>query len=198
MAPDSQKLSTRKQQSHSAFALLALKWGVSRLFDFNIAGPPLREIARSCGPAHATGCDALLNLISTGQDLEMEMKHELGRLELTSTGFGILTILLRQDPLLVRVSDLGEALQLSAPATSTALARLEVARLIHRGRTPENRRNVTVGLTNKGCELIESALTRFEAKINRLMGSLKPSEVQTLLRACNHLQSARTDPTDSE
>lgn len=148
------------------------------------------DIAVSCGGEHAPGCTALLELLATAQALDRELHHELGNLGLTANGFGILTVLWGADPKHVGVGELAEQLQMAKPVVSSSLARLEIARLIIRSRTPDNRRLVTVCLTDLGCETIEAAFTHFESKINTLMHDLRPDEVAVLIRACRQLKPA--------
>lgn len=156
-------------------------------FRIAIARDPLLALAKSAGDHHSAGCVALLNLLHTSEEVGEKLRHELGHLQLSSVGFGILTLLASHPEAQMSTSQLAAALDRTAQSISHALGRLELGHFIERARNPSNRRQNLVQLTNLGRTTIHHALQEFETTIHRLMSAFTPEELTILQRSCNRL-----------
>lgn len=168
---------------------------MSRPNPLQLAREPLLRLADASGSRHASRCAALLELLTTGECLGQAMRHELGRLGLSSNGFGVLVLLRRPSDEPWNTGGLASALDLPAHTISEALARLEMAALVIRRRNPDNRRQNMVELTPAGRHVIDRTLDQFESSIHRRMEVLNPTELKTLRRACHRLCPAPPSAT---
>jgi MarR family 2-MHQ and catechol resistance regulon transcriptional repressor len=82
---------------------------------------------------------------------------------------------------------LASKLMSSASNLSTVLDNLERAGLVKRTRGTEDRRYVTVALTEAGRARIEEVFPAQAARIRALMGALRPDEIEELGRLCRKL-----------
>jgi DNA-binding MarR family transcriptional regulator len=123
----------------------------------------LLTTARHAGPTAELRCLALLACVSAGAAIHAAMQRDLARSGLTEPGFGILSVLLAQDPEAVLRSDLAVAAGLSPMRTDDALTRLEMSRLVQRHRDAGDRRLVWLRLTDAGKTRITDALRQYVA-----------------------------------
>jgi DNA-binding MarR family transcriptional regulator len=97
-----------------------------------------------------------------------------------------------------RPTALAEALGVH-PSTVTRLCdRLVAKRLIRRGESPTNRREVNVTLTSKGRRLVDSVTGTRRAEISRIVARVPAGERSTLVHALNALGEAAEEPADSD
>jgi Transcriptional regulators len=97
-----------------------------------------------------------------------------------------------------RPTELAEALAVH-PSTVTRLCdRLVAKRLIRRGESPMNRREVSVTLTPKGRRLVDSVTVRRRAEIVGIVARVPAGERPTLLHALHALGEAADEPADSD
>jgi MarR family 2-MHQ and catechol resistance regulon transcriptional repressor len=111
---------------------------------------------------------------------------QYGMLEnLTVTQFGVLETLHHLGPLCQ--NEIGTKLLKSNGNISLVLENLEKNGLVWRERNPQDRRMVTVNLTQKGQELISRIFPNQVKAITEEMGVLSPSEQETLGNLCRKL-----------
>lgn len=108
--------------------------------------------------------------------------HEAG---LTWSQFGALEALYHLGPLCQR--DLGQKLLKSTGNITMVVDNLERRGLARRDRNPDDRRYVTVSLTEAGRELIERLFPRHAAAITREFSVLTAEEQDELARLCRKL-----------
>jgi len=102
--------------------------------------------------------------IVIAQHLERSVNRALEPFGLSLGQYDILATLRRQGPRgKMTPTQLMKCVMLSSGGMTNRVDRLEQAGLIERGEDPDDRRGVVVGLTVKGCALIEAATAaRFE------------------------------------
>jgi DNA-binding MarR family transcriptional regulator len=86
------------------------------------------------------------------------------------------------DPYRLLPSELSASLLVSSGTLTNRLDRLEGKGLIERRPNPDDRRSVEVGLTKRGLELTEEAVTEHVASEQRMLAGLSDRERQTLDR----------------
>jgi len=105
--------------------------------------------------------------------------------DLTISQFGILEALFHKGPLCQR--DLATKILKSTGNITMVIDNLERRRLVRRERTAEDRRYITIHLTNEGQLLIAEVFPRVMATIMEEMGILKEAEQNELGRLCRML-----------
>jgi DNA-binding MarR family transcriptional regulator len=102
--------------------------------------------------------------------------------------FDVLAALRRAGPpYTLMPSQLSDALMMSRAGMTNRLDRLEAAGLVERSIDPADRRSFRVALTEKGCQVVDAALTDHAANIARLIAILDPEEAAALDRALRKL-----------
>jgi MarR family 2-MHQ and catechol resistance regulon transcriptional repressor len=110
---------------------------------------------------------------------------------LTSGQFGVLEALYHLGPM--HQGTLGEKLLQSKGNISTIISNLEVRDLVERRRDEDDRRYVTVHLTDEGRSLIGDAFPDHVQRIVNTMDVLDDEEIETLGRLCRKLGRGNTD-----
>jgi MarR family 2-MHQ and catechol resistance regulon transcriptional repressor len=82
----------------------------------------------------------------------------------------------------------------SASNLSTVLDNLERAGLVTRTRGTDDRRHVTVALTEAGKSRIEEVFPAQAERVRALMDALRPDEIEELGRLCRKLGLAAARP----
>ena len=111
--------------------------------------------------------------------------QHLARKGLTFSQYGVLDMLFHFGPL--RLGQIAEKILKSEGNMTTVVDNLERAGLVKRERSIEDRRVVTVSLTEKGCQLISEVLPQHIQAIVEEMSILTPEEQETLGRLCRKL-----------
>ena len=96
-------------------------------------------------------------MISVAAHIECELEEALAEHRLTRPSFLVLDALERADGHTLSQRELVNRMRRTSGTLSVRLGRLERARLISREPDPENRRSVTVTLTERGRELVTAA-----------------------------------------
>lgn len=119
--------------------------------------------------------------IVIAQHLERSVNAALEPLGLSLGQFDILATLRRQGPQgRMTPTQLMKSIMLSSGGLTNRLDRLEEAGWIAREADPEDRRGVVVGLTKKGCDIIDRATeVRFDEAKNSLP-AMNPKETKEL------------------
>jgi len=105
--------------------------------------------------------------------------------ELTISQFGVLETLYHLGPLCQ--SEISHKLLLSTGNITLVIDNLEKHGLVHRQRNLEDRRFITVSLTEAGRTLIAEVFPRQAAAITEEMGALEPAEQAALGQLCRKL-----------
>lgn len=140
-----------------------------------------------------SGLEVLWRISFLHKDLRRSAGRRLSKVELPNWAFDVLAALRRQGPPYeMSPSRLSEATMLTSGAMTNRLDRLEDARLVERHPHPEDRRGLSIRLTQRGKNLIDRALEiRFE-HANQALTSLSESERTQLVGLLRKLVAART------
>jgi DNA-binding MarR family transcriptional regulator len=111
-------------------------------------------------------------MISVATHVEAELEETLAEHRLSRPSFLVLDALARAQAQTLNQRDLVNALRRTSGTLSVRLGRLEHARLITREPDPENRRSVTVTLTERGRELVTRARPAYAERAARLAAGL--------------------------
>ncbi len=96
-----------------------------------------------------------------------------------------------------RPTELAEALAVH-PSTITRLCdRLVAKRLVHRGESPANRREVSIRLTPKGRRLVDAVTARRRAEIATIAANIPARERTAMVHALHALGEAAGEPPDA-
>ena len=126
-----------------------------------------------------------IKLLRATETVSGRLAAEVQAAGLTGSQFGALEALLHLGPLCQR--DLGEKLLKSTGNITMVVDNLEKRGLVRRERDPDDRRYVTVYLTDAGRELIEEIFPRHAAAIAEQFRLLSPTEQEELGRLCRKL-----------
>lgn len=114
--------------------------------------------------------------------LEKQRESVLVDFDLTLWSFDMLATLRRQGPPhQLKPTELYGLLMLSSGAMTNRIDRLEKSGLVNRLRDPNDRRSVTVQLTNKGIKKVDAVMPVLFTQENQLLEDLSKSETKTLI-----------------
>lgn len=105
--------------------------------------------------------------------------------DLTISQFGVLEALLHKGPLCQR--DIAAKILKSSGNMTLVIDNLEKRRLVRRERTSDDRRYLTISLTDEGVELIRDVFARVEEAIVAQMQVLADTEQEQLGMLCKKL-----------
>lgn len=111
-------------------------------------------------------------VISVAAHVDAELEEALAEHRLSRPSFLVLDALAGAQGHTLNQRELVSALRRTSGTLSVRLGRLERARVISREPDPENRRSVTVTLTDRGRELVERARPAYTERTARLTGGL--------------------------
>src|ERR1700743_3401274 len=111
-------------------------------------------------------------VISVAAHVEGELEEALAEHRLSRPSFLVLDALERAEGHTLNQRDLVSALRRTSGTLSVRLGRLERARMITREPDPDNRRSVTVTLTDRGRALVQGARPAYEERAKRLLAGL--------------------------
>jgi MarR family 2-MHQ and catechol resistance regulon transcriptional repressor len=133
--------------------------------------------------------DAYIKLMRAADSVTARLDPLMRAADLTVGQFGALEALLHRGPLCQR--DLGRKLLRSGGNITVVVGNLARRGLVRRHRRPQDRRFVTVTLTDKGRRLIGGIFPRHVRHVVRELGALSPPEQAELGRLCRQLGLAR-------
>jgi DNA-binding MarR family transcriptional regulator len=110
--------------------------------------------------------------ISVAAHLESELEEALAEHRLTRASFLVLDALERTEGQTMNQRDLVTRVRRTSGTLSVRLGRLERARMIEREPDPDNRRSVTVTLTERGRSLVRAARPAYQQRAQRLAAGL--------------------------
>jgi len=129
--------------------------------------------------------DTFIKLVRATESVNARLQAGLADGRVTGSQFGVLEALLHLGPL--NQCDLGRKLLKSSGNMTMVVDNLEKRGLVRRVRDVEDRRYVTVHLTDEGRELIEAVFPRHAAGIAAEMSVLTAAEQEELGRLCRKL-----------
>ncbi len=119
-------------------------------------------------------------VISVAAHLESELEETLAEHRLSRPSYLVLDALERTAEHTLSQRELVARVRRTAGTVSIRLGRLERARMIEREPDPENRRSVTVTLTERGATLVRGARGAYAERAQRLVGGLPEDGIETL------------------
>ncbi len=136
-------------------------------------------------PKEIRALNAFINFMRAADSVNSRMSRELARLRLTMSQFGALEVLYHLGPL--SQNKLGMKLLKSSGNVTMVVDNLEKRALVKRVRSPEDRRSVSVTLTEDGQKLIEEIFPQHVGSIVAEFEVLSAREQETLRRLCRKL-----------
>jgi DNA-binding MarR family transcriptional regulator len=128
-------------------------------------------------------------VISVAAHVEAELEEALAEYRLSRPSFLVLDALQRAENHTLNQHELVSALRRTSGTLSVRLGRLERARMITREPDPENRRSVTVTLTDRGAELARRVAPAYTDRAARLAGGLPEGTAGSLGEALTAWQA---------
>ena len=119
-------------------------------------------------------------LVSVAAHVEGELEEALAEHRLTRPSFQVLDALAQADEHTLNQRDLVRRVRRTSGTLSVRLGRLERARLIVREPDPDNRRSVTVTLTDRGRDLVLAARPVYAERAERLLAGLPEGAAESL------------------
>ena len=135
--------------------------------------------------------NAFIKLVRAADSVGARLKDSPAEAGLTDGQFGVLEALYHLGPLHQR--ELGTKLLRSGGNVTMVVDNLEKRGLVRRERGVEDRRFVTVHLTDAGRRLIARIFPRHAARVTEEMSVLTPAEQDELGRLCRKLGKAERD-----
>jgi MarR family transcriptional regulator, 2-MHQ and catechol-resistance regulon repressor len=136
-------------------------------------------------PEEVRALGAYVKLMRAADSVSARLAGPLGEWGLTETQFGALEALYHVGPMNQR--DLGRKLLRSGGNVTMVVDNLEKRGLVRRERDADDRRFVTVHLTDAGRRLIARVFPRHAANVTAEFGVLTPAEQDELGRLCRKL-----------
>ena len=143
-----------------------------------------------------TALDAYIKLMRAAESVTARLEPLMRGADLTVGQFGALEALLHLGPLCQR--DLGHKLLRSGGNTTVVVGNLARRGLVRRHRGRQDRRFVTVTLTDKGRRLIGGIFPRHAEHVVREMRALSPADQAELGRLCRRLGRGRREGREKE
>lgn len=140
--------------------------------------------------------DAYIKLMRAAESVTSRLEPLMRAADLTVGQFGVLEALLHLGPLCQR--DLGRKLLRSGGNTTVVVGNLARRGLVRRTRRSDDRRFITVTLTDKGRRLIAGIFPRHAQHVVREMRALSPADQAELGRLCRELGRGRRDGREKE
>jgi MarR family transcriptional regulator, 2-MHQ and catechol-resistance regulon repressor len=124
-------------------------------------------------------------LMRAAESVTSRVGRTMAAADLTISQFGVLEALLHKGPLCQR--DIAAKILKSTGNITLVIDNLEKRSLVRRERTSEDRRYLTIQLTDQGLELIREVFARVEAAIVAEMKVLTNDEQEVLGLLCKKL-----------
>jgi MarR family 2-MHQ and catechol resistance regulon transcriptional repressor len=129
-------------------------------------------------PEEARALDAYVKLVRAADAVSARIHRHLADTGLSTSQFGVLEALLHLGPMCQK--DLGEKILKSGGNVTFVVRNLERMQLVRRERPKENRRFVTVALTDEGRRLIRRVFPRHVEGVVATMGALPAADLEAL------------------
>src|SRR6202034_2442868 len=129
---------------------------------------------------HFNSGELVDTVISVAAHIEAELEEALAEHRLSRPSFLVLDALERSEGRSLGQRELVGRVRRTSGTLSVRLGRLERARLIAREPDPENRRSVTVTLTDRGAEMVRAARPAYAERAQRRVAALPDAAAGTL------------------
>lgn len=136
--------------------------------------------------------DLFIKLMRAAESVATRVHRAVADAALTVSQFGVLEAVFHLGPMCQK--ELGTKLLKSGGNITMVVDNLEKRGLVRRKRNPENRKYVTVSLTDAGRKLIEAVFPRHVAEVVRDLSVLTPDEQTTLAALLRTLGRGRAHP----
>ena len=143
-------------------------------------------------PEEARALDAYVKLVRAADAVSARIHRHLADTGLSTSQFGVLEALLHLGPMCQK--ELGEKILKSGGNVTFVVRNLERRRLVRRERPKENRRFVTVALTDEGRRLIRRIFPRHVREVVAAMGALPAGDLEALALLLRRLGLAAEAP----
>jgi DNA-binding MarR family transcriptional regulator len=140
-----------------------------------------REI-RQTKPFSSKSQEGILGLLRTADVVRRFLGKVLEPFDVTPQQYNVLRILRGAGCEGLPTLSIGERMLEEAPGVTRLIDRLEVKGLVHRERSPQDRRQVLCWLTPAGKELVERIDVPMNAADNAALGMLAPEDQTRLIR----------------
>ncbi len=128
----------------------------------------------------STQTDLVDGVISVAAHLESELEEALAEHRLSRPSYLVLEALEQAEGHTLSQRELVSRVRRTAGTMSIRLGRLERARMIEREPDPENRRTVTVTLTERGAALVRAARPAYVQRAERLVAGLPDADAAAI------------------
>lgn len=140
---------------------------------------------KSTGNPTYRALNCYTKLMRAAETVTLRTSRQMTAAGLTISQFGVLEALLHKGPLCQR--DIAAKILKSTGNITMVIDNLEKRGLVRRERDSEDRRYLTVHLTDAGSQLIETVFADVEAAIMDEMGALSATEQEQLGTLCKKL-----------
>ncbi len=136
-------------------------------------------------PRQERALDAYVKLLRASETVHAEATRTLEEAGLSSSQFGVLEALYHVDPLCL--TDLARKILKTSGNLTMVVGNLEKRGLVTRQQQSQDRRFVSVAITEKGRKLMDRIFPAHVEQIEELMGRLSPGQQEELGRLCRQL-----------
>lgn len=120
------------------------------------------------------------------RDISTEMQKQQG-VDLTRPQCYLLSLISNEEP--CKITSLAQKLGVRPSTISTMINRLVDEGFVSREYGHNDRRNVLVSITERGKEVLERDVENYGQVLQRFIGSLEPSELETFTRTFEKISS---------
>lgn len=143
-------------------------------------------------PAEQQALSSYINFMRAAETVSARIHQHLSQYGLTDTQFGALEVLMHLGPQCQKA--LANKLLKSGGNITLVIDNLEKQQLVERQRNSDDRRFITVVLTERGTRLMEEIFPRHAVIVTEAMGILDSSEQQQLRELCRMLGLQQRKP----
>ena len=136
-------------------------------------------------PRQERALDAYVKLLRASETVHAEATRALDEAGLSSSQFGVLEALYHVGPLCL--TDLARKILKTSGNLTMVVGNLEKRGLVTRQQQSQDRRFVSVSITEKGRKLMDRIFPAHVERIEELMGRLSPGQQEELGRLCRRL-----------
>lgn len=159
-----------------------------------MAKPRLQKELKKKRPFDSLEQEAALNLLRTGDQLQIRFSRLFREHALTPSQYNILRIL-RGEGKPLPILEIAERTITVVPGITGLIDRLEQAGLVKRERCSRDRRVIYVALTEQANRVLAALDEPLAALHKRLLGCLKPAELRQLIGLLDKARSSLSGET---
>ena len=151
-----------------------------------------REIQQT-KPFSSKSQEGILGLLRTADVVRRFLGKVLEPFDVTPQQYNVLRILRGAGCQGLPTLSIGERMLEEAPGVTRLIDRLEAKGLVHRERSPQDRRQVLCWLTPEGKALVERIDAPMDAADDATLGMLAPAEQTELIRLLDAIRAGHAD-----